>query len=286
MPIDLNEPGQARILSKWIADAIDDYCDRTYDDGHRNHLGASLIGHECSRYLWYNFRWVFHKRHGGRMQRLFNRGHNTEHRFAEWLRGIGFTVWTEDEDGKQFRVTDVGGHFGGSTDGQNAPPPALDLLQKILLCEFKTSGTGAGFNKLVEKGVAVAKPQHYRQMSIYGYKRGIEWAVYMCINKNDDSIHIEVVKLDFQLAQDLIRKAEAVITSQTPPPKCASSKTYFGCKFCDYAGICWEGQPLEINCRSCRFARPIADAGWQCDKYGVIPKEFIAKGCADHVPIS
>jgi hypothetical protein len=285
MPIDLNEPGQARLLARRIAEAIDTYCDTTYDDGHRSHLGASVIGHECSRYLWYNFRWVFHKRHGGRMQRLFNRGHLEEHRFTEWLRGIGFQVWSEDENGKQFRIMEVGGHFGGSTDGVNSPPPEWDILQKTLLCEFKTSGTGAGFAKL-EKGVAVAKPQHWRQMCIYGYKLGIEFAVYMCINKNDDDLHVEVVKLDFQLAQDLVRKADAVIMSQTPPPKVAANKTYFGCKFCDYKGVCWENQPLEINCRSCKFARPIADAGWQCEKYGVIPKEFIAKGCADHVPIS
>ena len=27
-------------------------------DGFRSHLGASLIGKECERALWYDFRWV------------------------------------------------------------------------------------------------------------------------------------------------------------------------------------------------------------------------------------
>lgn len=32
------------------------------------------------------------------MQRLFNRGHREEDRFVEWLKGIGFQVWTDDLD--------------------------------------------------------------------------------------------------------------------------------------------------------------------------------------------
>ncbi len=80
------------VTAQQIKDAIDAYCAEAYDDGHRTHLGASLIGHECSRHLWYVFRWVRHERFPPRMLRLFNRGHREEARFIEWLRGIGWEV--------------------------------------------------------------------------------------------------------------------------------------------------------------------------------------------------
>lgn len=94
--LDITAPGVARNLAGLIGADIDRYCVQTYDDGHRNHLGASLIGRECSRYLWYVFRWVYHKQFDGRMYRLFNRGHREEDRFCEWLRGIGCIVHTHN----------------------------------------------------------------------------------------------------------------------------------------------------------------------------------------------
>jgi hypothetical protein len=43
------------------------------DNGYRAHLGASLIGTECERAIWYSFRWATRARHTGRLLRL-NRG--------------------------------------------------------------------------------------------------------------------------------------------------------------------------------------------------------------------
>ena len=43
-------------------------------DGFREHLGASVIGRECDRALWYEFRWITRAAQGGRMLRLFETG--------------------------------------------------------------------------------------------------------------------------------------------------------------------------------------------------------------------
>jgi hypothetical protein len=94
--IDLNTKGTALQLAKQIKSDIDEYCEKKFDDGFRWHLGASLIGHECKRYLFYVFRWCFKENFDGRMQRLFNRGHREEERFIEWLEGIDFTVYADD----------------------------------------------------------------------------------------------------------------------------------------------------------------------------------------------
>jgi hypothetical protein len=278
-PPDLTNGAVRKQLAKRIIDEIDQYCATAYDDGHRTHLGASLIGKPCSRSLWYTFRHVLHFKHSGRMQRLFNRGHREEARFVEWLRGIGFQVWEVDEAGNQHRVKGVLGHFGGSLDGISKLPKDFCVTEPLLL-EFKTQGTGSGFNKLKEHGVAVAKPQHFAQMSIYGKNYGFRFGLYCCINKNDDDLHIEIVALNFALAEQLEAKAEAIIMSQEPPPKFSLNEATFECKSCDFAAICHRGAAVEKNCRSCRFARPAEGGEWGCDIFGkYIPKDFIPIGC-------
>lgn len=283
----LSNPGERTRLAKIILEEIDAYCEETYDDGPRSHLGASLIGHECQRYLWYTFRWFKHVRPHGRLARLSNRGHREEARFIEWLRGIGFEVWEVADDGNQHRIKGVRGHFGGSLDGICKPPERYALSEPMLfLNEFKTNGTGRGFQELKEKGVAVAKPQHFMQMSTYGKFYGFKYALYMNICKNDDDLYIEIVELDWNLAEDGLRRAEDIITAQFAPPRLSMQETYFKCKGCDFAGICHRGEPAVKNCRSCKWAEPIENAEWFCHNHnGVIPKDFIPKGCGQHSQI-
>lgn len=60
--------------------------------GLRHHLGASIIGRECYRELWYSFRWATNACLEGRVLRLFDRGHEEESRFVDWLEMVGAKV--------------------------------------------------------------------------------------------------------------------------------------------------------------------------------------------------
>lgn len=71
---------------------IDAQITATQEDGFRRHLGASSIGDECSRALWYTFRWATRARHKASLVRLFNRGHREEERFIGYLKSIGVDV--------------------------------------------------------------------------------------------------------------------------------------------------------------------------------------------------
>ena len=292
--VSLDAPGVAKALAKRILEEIDEYCVRTYDGGHRSHLGASLIGRECKRYLWYVFRWCLHEKTTGRQQRLFNRGHREEARFIEWLEGIGFKVWFENRDEgpnekgefPQYRISDVMGHFGGSLDGIAVLPERYGIAEPVLL-EFKTNGTGAGFNKLADDGMPIAKPEHFAQTSTYGKKYNFRYCVYLNINKNDDSLHIEVVKLNHNLGEQMIMKAEQIIMSQTAPARLSDNPTFHKCGYCHMKDICHKGAVPEVNCRSCAFARPVENAEWFCEVHnGNIPKDFIAKACPSYKAIT
>lgn len=300
--VDISAPGVASQLSRRVKADIDDYCIETYDDGFRWHLGASLIGQECQRAAWYGFRWAGVMTYSGatpeerkanhaRMQRLFNRGHREEFRFVEFLRGTGWQVFEFDtskpkkENGEypQFRVTGFGGHFGGSLDGIGIPPARYNLPEgTAFLLEFKTNGTGAGFQKLKEKGAMIAKEQHFAQMSTYGSDPNfrLSHALYLNVCKNDDDLHVEIVKLDWALGDRMRTRAEKIITSQIPPLRLSDNPTFWKCKNCDFFKQCHENGPLPKNCRSCKFAKPVDGGEWLCEKVGqIIPRDFVPQGC-------
>lgn len=289
----LAAPGKRAELARTILADIDAYCVDEYNGGHRNHLGASLIGHECSRYLWNVFRWLSAEDFSGRQLRLFQRGHLEEARFTEYLVGIGAQVveFQPDADGnankgeQQFRIKAVMGHFGGSLDGQIMLPERYGIPFGML-SEYKTKGTGRGFVQLKEKGVKLTNPTHYAQMSMYGRAYGYRYALYMSVNKNDDDLHIEIVELDWTLGEELERKAYDIITAQIPPQKVAESPAYQQCKWCHFSDICFKGAAVEKNCRSCSNASAVDDGNWHCTVFNdVIPSDFIKQGCDKHTPI-
>lgn len=292
--LDLKSPGIAAQVSRQVLEDIDRYCATEYDDGHRNHLGASLIGHECKRYLWYIFRWCLKEDFSGRQQRLFNRGHREEARFIEWLEGIGAQVWFENRDNgpkadgtyPQYRISGVMGHFGGSLDGIAILPERYGIPEPILV-EFKTNGTGAGFNKLTTSGMAVSKPSHFAQTSTYGFKYNFRFVLYMNINKNDDDLHVELVELNHKLGSQMEIKAEQIIMSPVAPPRLSDNITYRSCSYCAMKDICHKGAVVEVNCRSCKNARPVENAEWFCDVHNaVIPEHIIKIGCPSYKSIT
>lgn len=268
---------------------IDQYMQwKSAQEGFRNHLGASSIGRKCKREIWYSFRWCQFVVWPGRMLRLFDRGHREEIRNIEWLRGIGATVWELDPNtGKQIRVYGVLGHFGGSCDGVIQLPERYGVPFPMLL-EFKTNKANADFVKLLKgAGMAVVKEDHWAQTCVYGRKLGLEYVCYVNTRKDDDEMHIEVVKLDWKYGDHMETKAELIITSDRPPQRISDNPTNFNCKGCHYNGICHSGDPVEINCRSCRFAKPVEGGEWFCSvNNGIIPKDFIKVGCPQHESVN
>lgn len=284
--LDLSKPGAQKLLAASIKEDINnaalayDHNDEPRDEGFRQHLGASIIGDSCYRKSWFNFRWAYKKPIEGRQQRLFDRGHEEEARFTRWLRRAEHTVIDRDPaTGKQWRVNGIGGHFGGSQDAEIILAPKYNYTKPVL-GEYKTNGTGAVFQKLLTSGVAIGKPVHTDQMDVYGYYKNYEYALYLNVCKNDDDLHSEIVKLDRARGEKLEQKARVIILSQLPPPRIAENPAAQACQYCDYKEVCYGRQPLEHNCRACKYASPDADKAWKCGFYNAtIPADVIPNGC-------
>lgn len=271
-------------------DAIYKWYEDNQEDSRRPHLGASLIGRDCERQLWYTFRWALRKRHDGRLLRLFEVGHTAEPRFVAGLRGAGVEVHEVDPAGKQWRVSLLGGHAAGSLDGAAVGIKEAPKTWHVL--EFKTHGDDS-FKKLTKDGVKKAKPEHYSQMQVYMGETGMERAFYLAENKNTSELYSERIEFDPSHYAALKAKFQRIITSAVPLDRIAKDPSFFQCKFCDYSDICHDTKLPDVNCRTCAHSTPELDGEggrWSCALAGrdsSIPLDAQRNGCGDHryIPI-
>ena len=247
-------------------------------------MGASLIGHECERYVWLTWRWVLKPEFKGRILRLFDTGKREEARLIEELRGIGAEVWdTDPQTGKQWEVRACNGHFGGSLDGVAKGVP--EAPKSVCVLEFKTH-SDKSHQDLVKNKVQVAKPQHYDQMQVYMGLMEIDRALYMGVNKNTDDVYTEWVHFDKDRFIALKLKAEYLIEAPNPPVKLSEDPAYYVCKMCSMWKHCHGGIAAETNCRTCCHATPVENAAWQCQHHNTeIDLPLQRNGCSQHLMI-
>lgn len=276
---------QLKAIASRVRQDIDNYCLEKFKQDRRTHLGASEVGEECSRRLWYQWRWIKRKQFNARMLRLFDRGHKEEGRFIDWLRGAGFTVYDiNPATGEQFTFAEWGDHYGGGTDALIAHP--VHFPNEGLVGEFKTHNDKY-FQQLLKSGMKVAQPKHWAQMCNYGFKFGCRLGIYCAANKDDDELHIEIHELDWSLASAMSETARVIIGALVPPQRMHNaSPSFYKCKLCESIGVCFYNDMPDKNCRSCQFARPIDSGEWHCLRWNSpIPKETIPIGCGDYKAI-
>lgn len=265
------------------AGLIDKYHESIAGDPFRDHLGASILGHKCERYLWLGFRWAFREQVPGRIRRLFRRGHNEEAMIVSDLRAIGCDVRDAQPDGSsQWRVS-LAPHVGGSLDAiiESGVPEAPKARH---VAEFKTHSMKS-FEDLVAKGVAKAKPLHYVQMQSYMHGTGIERALYVAVCKDDDRLHIERVHYDKAIAEKHIERGARVALAERMPPGISQDPSWYECKFCPARDICRGNRTTkEINCRTCAHSTPGSDGQWRCARWDnePIPSAAQRDGCTSH----
>lgn len=244
----------------------------------RRHLGASEIGHECARWLWYSFRWAVQQKFDGRMLRLFSTGHLAELRFVADLRAVGCEVSEGPEPGKQWRMTACGGHFGSAIDAAVLGLP--ETSKTWHLAEFKTCNAKS-FTALTTKGVRVSKPQHYAQMIVGMEMHGFTRALYLAVNKNTDELYSERVRADPIEAIRLLERARRIIEADSPPERISADPSWWQCKFCPAHAVCHGGGWADRNCKTCLHSTPVVDGQWSCALHGDCEPDLA--GCPDHL---
>ncbi|MEG1836588.1 MAG: hypothetical protein RR203_02375 [Synergistaceae bacterium] len=248
----------------------------------RLHLGASLIGHPCDRWIWLNFRWAVIEQFPGRLLRLFRRGHNEEFTIVNDLRAMGIKIHNCGNE-PQFRV-DFGSHVSGSVDGiiESGVPQAEKTRH---IAEFKTHSLKS-FRDLQIHGVEIAKKQHWYQMQAYMLGTKIERALYVAVCKDNDEMYSERVYFNKEEAKKIVARGQRLALEERIPAPLSTDSTWYQCKFCPAYDFCHQSHcTKEVNCRTCCHVTPTKDSAWTCarDNGAVIPPEIQHLGCERHV---
>lgn len=254
---------------------IDDYYAKKVDQ-FRPHLGASMIGHKCDRYLWYSFRWAFKEEFSGRMLRLLNVGHEFEPKIIKDLRNVGVDIRSTQDK------VNFGKHVAGSVDGI-IYGGLLEAPKSKHVAEFKTHSEKS-FNTLVKDGVEKAKPLHYIQMQTYMLGLDIDRAYYVAINKNTSELYSERFELNKELANKAVKRAQRIAMQEGKPEPVSADPTWYECSYCSAKEMCHKSAATtQVNCRTCAHSTPKENSTWFCERWqDVIPYDAQLTGCDSH----
>ena len=273
-------PELPEIEMKTVANIYQSYVNNN-GDYRRDHLGASVIGQECERKIWYGFRWCTNPNFDGRMLRLFATGYSQEKRLLQDLKEAGISVYDRDpETGSQIHYTDFGGHYSGSLDAIAKGFPEAPETYHVVECKTMSTKT---FNQLKAKGVKLIKFEHFCQMQVYMGWAGLDRAFYLAVCKETDELYGERVYFDKSIADRLRIKADRVVFANTPLHKITDDIDNFRCRYCEHKYTCHDTKLPEVNCRTCAFA-DVIDSGWKCARDGHVLEPLAQReACPRHV---
>lgn len=245
-------------------------------------LGASSLGGDCDRAIWYAFRWATRKAFPGRMLRLFNRGHREEPVFVEELKGIGCEVWDVDPNtDRQWTAFFVDGHLKMKADAVAVGGPLGDVPHVVEMKSYNAKK----FRKLTKEGVRLQNPTYYAQCQLAMLGLEMKHCLFMAACKDDDDLHVEVLELDEQFALGLVARGRSIAYSDNAPPRISEDPAFWKCKFCDAWDLCHGGQrAADVSCRTCVHAQVEDSGGWSCALHGgTLDWDAQPAACEDHL---
>lgn len=257
------------------------------EDWRRDHMGASIGGNKCDRFLWLSFRWAFEpsKSRDGRMLRLFQTGKREEKRIIENLRACGMEVTSPK------RLTSkVSKHIGGQADGIVRNVPGCEGTPHILECKTHSQKS---FDYLQSKGVRSAKWEHFVQMQLYMLWYELERALYVAQCKNTDDLYVQRLYFDREIAEAAERRMLSIVLADEPAdrldkdqPPCVLTSADGTRWPCDYYDLCHGTEVPHRACRSCISATPMPNGKWRCELLSKnLTKSDQRDGCTSHLSI-
>tara|TARA_R110000744_G_scaffold196160_1_gene315336 strand:- start:6638 stop:7459 length:822 start_codon:yes stop_codon:yes gene_type:complete len=241
-------------------------------------LGMATIGEDCTRKMWFRFRWAKQGHFTRRIKRLFDIGHAYEDQVVASLNEAGIIVSDE-----QFMVLGWGGHIVGFMDG--VVTGVKEAPETPHLLEVK-SMNDRNFKQFKKKGIRKSHPKYYSQAQAYCGKKGLTRILFACINKNDSEIFTERLDYDQDHYKYVMGRGVDVVCSEIPPPNIIMDPTNFACKFCDYSDICYEGAKVQPTCRSCKYVDLENEGGWSCRLHKKdLSNDEQREGCNQYNPI-
>ena len=222
---------------------------RAIEDNHvpdkRDYLGASIIGHDCARYIYYSYNHYPREPFNARTLMTFESGHRSEDLAAERLRLIpGIQLITHDPEGNQYGFSDFDGkfkgHYDGGIKGLSEAPKSWHIWEHK---EVNEKGFKEFFKLRNQHGYKDVlkhwKPLYYAQAQIYmHYEKKINRHFTTVSTMGGRDYYSCRTNYNKQEAQEYVRKAKTIIDATKPPPRISDKPDFFKCRFCDFKEIC------------------------------------------------
>jgi hypothetical protein len=182
--------------------------------------------------------------HDVRIQRIFENGHGVHARIQKELRDAGILVL--DEVALEAPEYNMKGHTDGIgrlyVDGLGGVLVVLEIKS----CSEKSWKWMTGNGRLASHG---PDRKHIWQVQLYMYMTGLNYAVILYENKNDQSRAYYTIKRDAELIKDVLLPRVYVVNQsvneRTLPPRdpehqIVGDKVPFECQYCAYRNLCEE----------------------------------------------
>lgn len=194
----------------------------------RDYIGASLIGADCLRQIWYEFKGTKAEEVPTKIRRTWAIGRHLEGLILDWLTEAGVEIVRTWDDLVSERMPYFKGHIDSVWMKKGKP---------FAIIEIKTA-KDASFNIFVKKGLCAWNPQYYAQVQSYMGMSGIHTAYILVLNKDNSEISDELVTFDEVFYQQLCRKAFLIANTNSIPSKINNSPLWYQCKTCKFNKVC------------------------------------------------
>jgi hypothetical protein len=199
----------------------------------RDYIGASGIGEECVRAVWYSYNGSDKEEFSPRIQRILETGKILEDYVISLLEQTGMTIERAcDENNWHTYVAKNQPYFRGHFDGIIRKPKSL-----VGALEIK-SANDARYTQFVKMGLKKWSPMYYAQAQSYMGMSGFDKTFVVVLNKNSSAIMDETILFDAPFYDSLCKKAAYVHQLTAPPPRVSESPIWHQCKMCKFRKEC------------------------------------------------
>ncbi len=198
------------------------------EDDERDYIGASSIGSDCLRQIWYQFKGIKAEAIPTKFRRTWAIGKRLEGLILDWLEESGLEIARTWYDLQSKMVPEFKGHLDSVWTKKG---------EAVAIIEVKTA-KDASFKIFVKKGVKVWNPQYYAQIQSYMGMSGIFSTYILVLNKDNSDISDELVEFDPTFYVNLECKALMISKAVVPPPRVHGSPLWYQCKMCKFNKVC------------------------------------------------
>lgn len=194
----------------------------------RNYIGASSIGEDCKRKIWYQCHGIQPDKIELRKGLIFKSGHTIENMLVSLLRECDDLI--VETPRTTFSDSELP-YFKGHID------VLITYNGQQYVVDIKTSNNSS-FNQFKKNGLKSWNESYFSQLQAYMGMMGVNKAILLAINKDNSELHQEQVDFNEIYYASLVEKARAIYDSGLPPERINRSPLFFKCQFCSWKKTC------------------------------------------------